>query len=185
MYQDLAAFIHQIQQGGCGIYPTDTVPGLGALPLFAEQIYRIKQRNIHKPLILLAATLADIQPFCAGWEADWQELMAQCWPGALTLVLPAAPQVPPLMQQAGYVGVRIPNHPVALELLAQTGPLATTSINRSGEPALIDPVAIQQAFPQIPLLAGHYPTQGIPSTIIRWQETSKTWEVLRQGAVRP
>jgi L-threonylcarbamoyladenylate synthase len=85
------------------------------------------------------------------------------------------------MQQVGMVGVRIPNHPSALALLRQTGPLATTSINQSGQPALTDPTMILREFPELPLLQGHYGEQNLPSTIVRWQNNA--WEVLRQGSV--
>jgi len=70
---------------------------------------------------------------------------------------------------------------VALALLAQVGPLATTSINRSGAAPLTDPALIRAEFPDLPLLAGDY-RSGEPSTVIRWQTGG--WEVLRQGHIR-
>jgi len=174
-------FIQQLHQGQCGIYPTDTVPGLGALPAFAEQIYTLKGRERGKPLILLGASVEQLHPLCAVWEPLWEPIMAQYWPGALTLVLPASPLVPVLMQQEGYVGVRIPQHPAALALLTKTGPLATTSVNRSGQTPLLDPAHIQQTFPELGLLVADYAQIGIPSTVLRWN--SPGWTVLRQGAI--
>jgi len=181
MFTPVADFYTQIAAGRCGGFPTDTVPGVGALPEAAQQIYTLKGREPGKPLILLAASLDQIRPLCQGWLTAWTTVMEQHWPGGLTLVLPAAARVPVWCQQAGGVGLRIPNHPVALALLAQVGPLATTSINRSGHPPLTDPAQIQAEFPQLPLLAGEY-RAGQPSTVARWREES--WEVLRQGQIK-
>ncbi len=181
MFCGEADFLALLRQGFCGVFPTDTVAGLGALPQFAQQIYRLKQREHTKPLILLAANLSQIKPLCIAWESDWEVLMRQFWPGAVTLVLPASAQVPAFLQHEGMVGLRIPNHPTALNLLTQSGPLATTSINRSGAAPLLQPQQIREQFPDLPLLAGDYAALGVPSTVLRWQ--ARQWELLRLGAV--
>lgn len=181
MFTPASDFYTQIAAGGYGGFPTDTVPGVGARPEAAEQIYTLKGREPGKPLILLAASLAQIRPLCEGWLTPWTTVMEQHWPGGLTLILPASARVPAWCQQAGGVGLRIPNHPVALALLAHVGPLATTSINRSGYPPLTDPAQIRSEFPQLALLAGDYRV-GQPSTVVRWQ--AGNWEVLRQGQIK-
>ena len=180
-------------------FPTDTVPALAARPDQSGLIYAAKQRPADKPLILMGATLSDLLPFVVGNEkelAQWQQITDRYWPGALTLVLPAGDRVPTAMnpRQTGTLGIRVPNHPLARYVLGQTGPLATTSVNRSGQPPLEDMQEITTQFPEVLTLSdeaiatikvaiGDFTLQasGIPSTVIRWQ--GNAWEVLRQGAV--
>jgi L-threonylcarbamoyladenylate synthase len=183
-------------------FPTDTVPALSARPDRADLIFAAKQRTLDKPLILMAATSAELWPYVTGSIAErqlWQQVADRHWPGAVTLVLPSSDRVPPTMnpKQPTTIGVRVPKHPIAIAILAQTGPLATTSANRSGQPALQTMAAIAAAFPQVftllPAAAETLSTEatlsantpdpsGVPSTVIRW--TGGGWEILRQGAVR-
>ncbi|NJN32373.1 MAG: Sua5/YciO/YrdC/YwlC family protein, partial [Synechococcales cyanobacterium RM1_1_8] len=99
------------------------------------------------------------------------------------------------------LGLRVPNHALALEILAATGPLATTSANRSGQPALVRLEDIAQQFPQVQVLSPSasgvephgqpspaetqpqtpQPQTPQPSTIVAWQRQG--WQVLRQGAI--
>ncbi|MBW4578431.1 MAG: L-threonylcarbamoyladenylate synthase [Tildeniella nuda ZEHNDER 1965/U140] len=189
----LAAKAHS---GDCMIsFPTDTVPALSVRPDRADLIFTAKQRQLEKPLILMAATIAELWSYVTGSPAErqiWQQVVDRHLPGALTLVLPASDRVPPTMnpKQPSTIGVRVPNHPIAIAILAQTGPLATTSANRSGQPALQTMAEIAIAFPQVftllpsevsALTADTLSPSGVPSTVIRW--TGNSWEVLRQGAV--
>jgi L-threonylcarbamoyladenylate synthase len=174
-------------------FPTDTVPGLAALPTAANLLYAVKQRQLDKPLILLAATIDDVWPYIEATASEqtlWRSLMQEYWPGALTLVLPASGRVPHGMNQhqPGTIGVRVPDHPIAQAILAQTGPLATTSANLSGQPALLDMAAIAATFPAVLQLdaaavntLGDQPGSGQASTVVRW--TGDGWEILRPGAV--
>ncbi|MDJ0706957.1 MAG: L-threonylcarbamoyladenylate synthase [Leptolyngbyaceae cyanobacterium MO_188.B28] len=188
---------------------TDTVPALAALPDQAERIFDLKQRRLDKPLILMGATLDDFWPYLSGTVAEraiWRRVADRYWPGPLTLVLPANDHLPLAMNpaQTGSVGVRIPNHPIALHILAQTGPLATTSANRSGSPALLTMAEINAQFPSVLTLSETalanlpsieapnlikerhdelaVPASGVPSTIAQW--TGKDWRILRQGTVQ-
>jgi L-threonylcarbamoyladenylate synthase len=173
-------------------FPTDTVPALATQPAAAELIYAAKQRQADKPLILMAAEPADlwdyVQPDSQAFPL-WQQVAKRYWPGALTLVLPASDKLPTSMnpRQTGTIGLRIPNWPAARYLLQQTGALATTSINQSGQPALIDWKEVHQQFAQvlIPIQSAWVlPQQAepLPSTVVKWTGTS--WEMLRQGGVR-
>ncbi|NEQ43242.1 MAG: L-threonylcarbamoyladenylate synthase [Leptolyngbya sp. SIOISBB] len=198
---EFAEFVEQVRTGVALIsFPTDTVPALAARPDQSDRIYATKERPADKPLILMGATLADLLPYVSGTDADiavWQQMAEQYWPGALTLVLPASDRLPPQMNplQTGTIGIRVPNHALARHLLAHTGPLATTSVNRSGQTALEDMGDIAAQFPELLLLSqaaiAELKTQlgefsqiasGIPSTVIRWQ--SQAWQVLRQGSVQ-
>jgi L-threonylcarbamoyladenylate synthase len=178
-------------------FPTDTVPALAARLESASLIFIAKQRRLDKPLILMAAHLTDLWDYVGGTAAErqgWQQMANRHLPGALTMVLPASDRVPPTLNPANpsSIGVRVPNHPVAGAILALTGPLATTSANLSGQPALQTMAEIEAQFPQVLTLAPNDlaelsnsgPTSmasGVPSTVIQW--TGIGWTVLRQGAV--
>lgn len=187
----LSELIAGAKSGEAVCFLTDTVPALATIPDAAAKIYQLKGRPITKPLILMAARAGDLWKFVQGTEAEfaaWQQVANNYWPGALTLVLPASDAVPDTVKppEIVTVGLRVPNQQIAQTVLAATGPLATTSVNLSGEPPLETPEAISSAFPQLLTLDWQKEQQsqtnlGIPSTIIRWQ--GEGWQVIRQGAV--
>jgi L-threonylcarbamoyladenylate synthase len=175
-------------------FPTDTVPALAVRPDRSELIFAAKQRSQEKPLILMGASPESLWPFVTGTAAEleiWQQVAAQrYWPGALTLVLPASTSVPAVMNPADptTIGVRVPNSRIAIAILSQTGPLATTSANRSGEPPLQTIAEIEAHFPDVLTLQPtklevvQLLTTGVPSTVAKW--TGFGWEILRQGGVQ-
>jgi L-threonylcarbamoyladenylate synthase len=129
-----------IRGGGVVAYPTETVYGLGALASHREaiaRVYRLKHRARHKPLSILLEDLAQLQPLVRAITPGTRSLMARFWPGPLTLLLPAAEDLPEtLTAGTGKVGVRISSHPVARKLVAAVGaPITATSANRSGAPS--------------------------------------------------
>lgn len=173
-------------------FPTDTVPALAARPDRADLIYAAKQRSLDKPLILMASEIEELWNYVAGSDREltiWQEIAQQYLPGALTLVLPANDRVPMEMnpKDPTTIGVRVPNHAIARKVLAKTGALATTSANRSGQPALLTMPEIEAEFPEVlTLLPEEYEgvnitASGTPSTVVKW--TGESWKVLRQGAI--
>ena len=173
-------------------FPTDTVPALAVLPEKADLIFDLKQRSTDKPLILMAATIDEIWDYVLGTtqeRAVWQAIAERHWPGQLTLVLPASDRVPAGMNplNSGTIGIRIPDSAIALEILAQTGPLATTSANLSGQPPLAQMSAIAEVFPSVATLNCDSSEDvqvigsGQPSTVIKW--TGHEWKILRLGGV--
>lgn len=183
----MAELIAGVRSGCLASFPTDTVPALAALPEQAELIFTAKQRSQDKPLILMAASAADLWSFVAGsveeWQI-WQKVASLYWPGALTLVLPASERVPKAMNPApSTIGLRVPNCAIAQSILLQTGPLATTSANLSGQLPLQTMAEITAQFPDVLTLPKELAVNsiGIPSTVAKW--TSSGWEILRQGAV--
>lgn len=170
-------------------FPTDTVPALATLPQCAEQIFQAKQRSQDKPLILMTGEIADFWQFTIGTEQEleiWQAVANQYLPGALTLVLPASKLIPAVMNplQNSTIGLRVANCNVARSILRQTGALATTSANLSGELPLLTMNEISIKFPQVFALDQdlNIPMIGQPSTVIEWK--NNTWNILRQGAVK-
>lgn len=175
-------------RAGCVVsFPTDTVPALAALPEQADLIFATKQRSQDKPLILMGAKAEDLWAYVMGTEEEWrvwQQVAAQYWAGALTLVLPASDRVPRAMNPTDptTIGVRVPQSAIAQEILAQTGPLATTSANLSGQPPLETVAEIAAQFPDVlSLQTSDVSGIGVPSTVAKW--TGIGWAILRQGAV--
>ena len=174
-------------------FPTDTVPALAAKPDRADLIFAAKGRSQDKPLILMGATAESLWPYVCGSDEElnlWQGLAEEYWPGPLTLVLPAGEILPRVMNPVNptTIGIRVPNCDVAREIMAKTGPLATTSANLSGQPPLERMVEINDQFPDVLVLGLSESEEmmfgsGVPSTVARWNR-SVGWEILRQGAVK-
>jgi L-threonylcarbamoyladenylate synthase len=187
----IAELVEGAKSGKVISFPTDTVPALAALPEYAPLIFTVKQRSMDKPLILMAADSEQIWDYVKGSQEEfdiWQRVADKYWGGALTLVLPASEKVPLCMNpnDPTTIGVRVPRSDIARSILAQTGPLATTSANLSGKPPLQTIAEIEAEFPNILTLAttaydSKTPAIGIPSTVAKWD--GKKWQILRQGAI--
>jgi len=121
------------------VFPTDTLYGLGVDPGSAEALDRLsslKGRMEGKPIPLLLDGADRADSFASGVPAAARRLMERFWPGALTIVLPAAPRLLPSVTGPGRtVGLRVPDHPVPRALAGSLGGAVTgTSANRSGTP---------------------------------------------------
>lgn len=164
-----------LRGGGVIAFPTDTVYGLGAEAaddVAQRRIYRMKGRPVGMPLILMAAAESQL----AGWvhvDSRAEQFMRRWWPGPLTLILHAP--------GGGTLGVRIPNHEVALELLRASGPLMTTSANVHGkEPAMTAEEAAELPGLTVVLDGGRAPG-GTASTVL--DLTGPEPHILREGAI--
>lgn len=166
--------------------PTETVYGLAANGLDTHAVARIfeaKNRPTFDPLILHAPTVTAVQQLTTQWPTEAALLAEACWPGPLTLVLPRAAHVPDLVT-AGLdtVGLRIPQHPLTLALLALLDfPLAAPSANPFG---YVSPTTAQHVADQLPdcveyILDGGPCTIGVESTIVGFPNGEAT--VLRLG----
>ncbi|MCY7368758.1 MAG: L-threonylcarbamoyladenylate synthase [Chamaesiphon sp.] len=184
------------KSGNLVSFPTDTVPALATLPGCAGLIFEAKQRSQDKPLILMLGEVTDLWQFTTGTDREieiWQAVADQYLPGALTLVLPASELIPAVMNplRNQTIGLRVPDCDIARSILRQTGALATTSANLSGQPPLLTMPEISNHFPQVFTLDCKSQTKddldldrsiiGQPSTVIQWN--SNGWKILRQGAV--
>jgi len=167
--------------------PTDTVYGVGVDPFnldAVERLFELKGRPEHKPVGVLVATIAQAREI--GEITDQAaELAERHWPGALTLIV--TPQVV-LSDWVGdkqrrTVGIRVPDHPVARDLLDLAGPLAVTSANRSGgEETMSDREARDIFGDEVAVyLEGRAPG-GQASTVV--DATGPDLTVLREGPVR-
>lgn len=189
----MSTFVERVISGTAIVsFPTDTVPALATLPDRSELIFATKRRSQDKALILMAASAEDLWGYVQGTPADfqvWEQVAQSVWPGALTLVLPASAKVPVAMNPLDptTIGLRVPNCTLARKILQQTGPLATTSANLSGQPPLESMAEIEAQFPEVlTLQPSELPTiataSSLPSTVAKW--TGNGWKILRQGAVQ-
>ncbi|MCT0206694.1 L-threonylcarbamoyladenylate synthase [Synechococcus sp. CS-1332] len=188
-----AQLARRLAEGEAVLFPTDTLPALAARPEAAALLWRLKQRPADKPLILMGADLAQlIEALGVPWQQAWIE-QARChWPGAVTLVLPIAGALTSHLHPGGTsLGLRVPACDRARELLRHSGPLATTSANRSGEPPATTAAEASHQFPGLSLLEPlpWPPGSGQASTVLAWREleegTAHPWAVLRSGAAVP
>ena len=188
MNVSLEVLLNAAKAGKLISFPTGTVPALATIPEQAELIYAAKQRSLDKPLILMAAKTEDLWDYVQGSDIEyqiWQEVVNRYWPGALTLVLPASNKISQVMNPTDptTIGIRVPNHTVAQTILAHTGPMATTSVNLSGQPALQTLAEIEMQFPEVfTLESTEYKGLGIPSTVAKWM--GNDWQILRQGVIK-
>jgi L-threonylcarbamoyladenylate synthase len=176
-----------IAAGRVVAFPTDTVYGLACGPddrRAVDAIYEAKGRPRSLPLVLFIAQPDDLGDYAAAISRELERAARSFWPGPLTVVVRARPEVPAAMVSGGTVGIRVPRHPVALGLLqAYGGALATTSANLSGQGATDDPQQVlEQLRGKIALLldAGRAPG-GVESTIVDF--TGRPPKVLRVGAI--
>ncbi|MBI5555665.1 MAG: threonylcarbamoyl-AMP synthase [Elusimicrobia bacterium] len=167
-----------VKKGGVVIFPTDTVYGIGCQAdnlKSIKGIYRIKKRDSRKPLPVLIAAQRQLPDLQVVITREAKKLMAKFWPGPLTLVLPT--------NHGKTIGVRMPEHKVALELLKKTGPLAVTSVNFSREASARTvaeiPADIINSVDLI-LDSGNSPL-SVESTVV--DMTGRRMKILRAGCI--
>jgi len=178
--------IDVLRNGGIIAFPTDTVYGLAA-PIDNEdsidRLYVAKGRNNTKAIAVLLGDPDQLDQVAINLSDSAKKIGQHFWPGPLTLVVPRHPALPEILAPLPTIGVRIPDHPVALALLNATGPLAVTSANLSGHTnAMTAKQVLKQLKGRFHLLidGGHTPG-GVPSTVIDC--TTPNPEILREGPI--
>jgi len=183
-----------IVDGRCVAFPTETVYGLGADALQPDAVRRIfatKGRPSDNPLIVHVSSrvmLASLLPSNYRISDTYETLMRSFWPGPLTLLFPAAPDIVPRAVTAGHttVGVRMPNHPVARALIALADkPIAAPSANSSGKPSPTKASHVAKDLGQrVPLvLDGGACDVGVESTVLDGLQHDGILRILRPGGV--
>lgn len=180
-------------RGELAVLPTDTVYGVAADAFTPEAVDRLliaKGRGRQSPPPVLIADTATLGALAAHVTEPVRALAEKFWPGPLTIVLEANPGLSwDLGDTGGTVALRIPNHPLTLEILRETGPLAVSSANITGEPAAKSIAEAQGMLGDsvsVYLDAGEILGDGVASTIV--DATAVTGEggvlrVLRDGGV--
>jgi len=174
-------------------FPTDTVYGLGALMTSApaiNQLYIVKGRDATKAIAVLVGDTAALAIVAAEMGQMAEQLALRFWPGPLTIVVTRHPGLPDNLSPSPTIGVRMPNHPVALALLQITGPLAVTSANLSGRANTTTAQEVaEQLGGRIGLIldgggyktSGSTPSSGLPSTVVDC--TGSVPKILRAGPI--
>ena len=177
--------VEVLKNGGVIIYPTDTVYGLGC-DIFnkeaVERIYSIKNEALTKLYSFLIHDLKDISNYAKVSDYAYK-MMKKHLPGPYTFVLPASKEVPKkLWTKRKQVGIRIPNHPIALQLAKELGnPIVSTSVtNRKGD-ILFNPEEIKVIFnSQVDLMLSTGALSGVVSSIVDLSSESPV--IIREGA---
>jgi len=183
----LEAAAHAARAGGLVVMPTDTVYGIGADAFDAAAVRALlaaKGRGPDMPVPVLVGSWSTIDGLVMAVPPTARTLIEAFWPGGLSLVVEHAPSLNwDLGDARGTVMIRMPLHPVALDLLRLVGPMAVSSANRSGSPpATTAAAAYEQLGDDVSIyLEGGVSPIGVASTVI--DLTAETPRVLRQGAV--
>jgi tRNA threonylcarbamoyl adenosine modification protein (Sua5/YciO/YrdC/YwlC family) len=183
----LAAAVAAVLKGALVVLPTDTVYGIGAdafRPSAVESLLAAKGRGRDMPPPVLVGSVRAAGALVEDLGPYGQELIDEFWPGGLTIVCRASRSLKwDLGESKGTVAVRMPQHPVALELLAETGPMAVSSANLTGHPpAMTAADALEQFGDAVEVyLDGGQCETDIPSTIV--DLTGDMPRLLRGGAV--
>lgn len=175
-----------LKNGGTVVFPTDTVYGLGASAFSTvaiDQLFNIKERQQERAIAVLIGHIDQLSQVTETPSPAALRLAETHWPGALTLVVPRHPNMPKNLSPLPTLGVRIPDHPVALALLQAAGPLAVSSANLSGQS---NTTTAEEALSQLDqrvdlILDGGKTPGGVPSTVV--DMTGAEPVVLRQGPV--
>lgn len=183
----ITAAARAVSAGSVVVLPTDTLYGIGAdafNPSAVTTLLAAKGRGRNMPVPVLVGSWTTLDGLVSAVPGTARDLIEAFWPGGLTLVVEHAPSLAwDLGDARGTVAIRMPLHPVALELLAVTGPMAVSSANVSSQPPA---TTAQQAYEQLGesvsvyLDGGEVPI-GEASTIV--DLTGEYPVVLREGAV--
>ncbi|BBZ22376.1 L-threonylcarbamoyladenylate synthase [Mycolicibacter hiberniae] len=183
----VAAAIDAVRGGRLVVLPTDTVYGIGADAFNAAGVTALlaaKRRGRDMPVGVLVGSWSSIDGLALIVPATARELIRAFWPGALSLIVRQAPSLQwDLGEARGTVMVRMPLHPVALEVLKAVGPMAVSSANVSGSPPAADAAEAQRQLGEsveVYLDAGAA-EQGEASTIV--DLTGPTPRIVRPGPI--
>jgi L-threonylcarbamoyladenylate synthase len=176
-----------VKRGDLVVLPTDTLYGIGAdafKPWAVTALLEAKGRGRQMPPPVLVGTRETLDGLVFGLPMAAKDLVEAFWPGALTIVVEHAPSLQwDLGDLDGTVAVRMPLHPVALEVLRETGPMAVSSANKTGQPpaSTAEEARSQLGFAvSVYLEAGEF-ADRTPSTIV--DVTGDVPRLLRAGAI--
>lgn len=181
--------IEKLNKGGVGIFPTDTVFGIGCRlddDEALQRLFKIRNRPEEKAVLAVVDSVAMAEKYVTISEEVRLKLINKYWPGGLTIVLPCNTEKVPSIARGGglTLGVRQTNHPVLLELLKQVGvPIVAPSANFAGEPTPKTFAEVDRNLIELVDFAIDLPSGGsMASTVIDCAQIP--WKILREGAVK-
>jgi len=172
-----------IRRGGAVVYPTETVYGIGASALDEKailRIFEIKERPISRPVFVAVSSFEMLEGVALASESE-MALVKRLLPGPVSVLLRKSSLVPDVLTAGSpYVGIRYPDHEMALELISLAGPITSTSANISGRPS---PASADEVDPELArradmVLDGGRSLLSMPSTLV----DISSRKILRQGA---
>ena len=178
--------VDTLKNGGVIAFPTDTVYGIGADPFQSEAIqklYTIKGRPKNKPIPILVGSYQDVENIAQNLPEMFFQLASQFWPGALTLIVEAKGLPTQITAGGNTVGLRMPDHPIALKILQRFGPIATTSANKSNTAPATSKSQVERELGSLVdlIIDGGETNTGTSSTVIDLIKTPP--KILRQGDI--
>jgi L-threonylcarbamoyladenylate synthase len=183
--EEIVFAVAALRRGEVVAYPTETFYGLGvdALDELALARLRALKGRDGKAISVLVDGPEMLESVCAEVPPLAVELMRRHWPGALTIALPARPNLPGALIEDGCIAVRQSSHPTAQALVAQLGrPLTTTSANRAGQAPATTDEAVEEIFAgRCRVVHGGATPGGAPSTLVRVR--GQRLDILRRGAI--
>lgn len=192
MKRDIAQAKYLLDSGDVVGMPTETVYGLAAridIPEGIQKIFSTKERPFFDPLIVHVHSIDQAKSIVAYWGSVAQVLAENFWPGPLTMILPKGDNINDMITSGlDSVGVRMPSHPLALDLLKAVGvPLAAPSANKFGKTSPTSASHVKAEFAeQVYVLDGGSCDVGIESTVllIKERQDGVRLSILRKGQVR-
>jgi len=187
-FEQLKEAVEVIQKDGVIGYPTETVYGLGANALSTkavEKVYQLKGREQTKPILVIAQNVDQVNSLVGSFPNVAMSLAKAFWPGALTMVFKASPDLPQQLLGGGdRIGIRVPGNRICLELLKICGvPITSTSANISGQK---NPISAQEVFEnfgnKLDLIIDGGPSPSrTPSTVVSVEDEQVN--LIREGAI--
>lgn len=185
---NISAAVDAVRAGGVVAFPTDTFYALGADALNDDALrlaFEVKQRPSQSPMPVLIPSVDHVGMFAKSLPDAARDLAAEFWPGALTIVMPMRDDVPLLVTgNLPTVGIRVPAHQLALELLTKfNGGITGTSANLTTQPPTKSASEVAQTFAdqQVFILEGQCGPHEEPSTVVDITEGAP--RILRDGAI--
>ena len=186
--QGITAAVEAVKRGDLVVLPTDTVYGIGADAFKSWAVSALlsaKERDRTTPSPVLVGSRHTLDGLVFTLPSAARDLAEAFWPGALTIIVEHAPSLEwDIGETGGTVGLRMPLHPVALEVLRQTGPMAVSSANKTGKPPAVTAAEARDQFGfsvSVYLEAGASPPDALPSSIV--DATGPVPKLLRAGAI--
>ena len=180
--------IDAVKRGDLVVFPTDTVYGVGADAFKSWAVSAVltaKGRDRATPSPVLVGSRGTLDGLVYTLPTAARDLAEAFWPGALTLIVEHAPSLDwDIGETGGTVQLRMPLHPVALEVLRETGPMAVSSANKVGQPPAGTAAEARDQFGfsvSVYLEAGPAPADALPSSIV--DLTADTPRLLRAGGI--
>lgn len=161
-----------LRKGGIAIIPTDTVYGLACGISHAKaikRIYELKNMDSKKPLAILVDDMTTVGQYAKGVTTPYYRLLKRVLPGPYTFIFEASAEVPKIMlRKRRTIGIRMPDHPIALALLAELDePLLTTSVRTPDDHWVIEPVEVESTLDhRVDVVVDGGPLVATPSTVV-------------------